>query len=539
MRGVFHHVKREYWPRPHSEVSMASAPLGPRSADQPKILLLLGAGASIEAGLPSAAEVTRRLASLASTPTPSRVNRLGRVVTVLREQAVRLSSLSPDVIDFEMVFGALVEAVERRDPISSGTTAALLAPHLDGAGAARVLRDLLLYLRGMFMPLGSVDYLSGLLACVRQHRGVVATLNYDLSVERWFVERNLPLNTGFVDRHWRGFPDNPGETELLKLHGSLNWLRSTLSMDERDSILSHLLFFSEPFRAALDKTARWSTGEPLEGVRPLMNIGIAKEQLYVTPPFSEIFRRFEKGLAEVDLVVIVGYSFRDYVINRLLLQALKARRRPVAVVDPYVNTLVSTRAIVDALKEYGVLVTCQKTAGVISEADVSGWLRISLPDPATGFQPRRARPEDDALRERLEDLCIELAVLEHQIQLALRHPVHAWEVINSIVRTVERCRGTYHQAAIAAGARGARRTIRVMDTRRDVESAAWRTEGENTLARAVALRIEVERILERPGLPESALALYGSGSVDNMFDDFLEGLRNIGVGISPSPVVPG
>ena len=85
---------------------------------------------------------------------------------------------------------------------------------------------MLLYLRGMFMPLGSVNYLGSLLTSVRHHRGLVATLNYDLSVERWFVDRQLPLNTGFVDRHWQGFPDNSKETELLKLHGSLTWLRS-------------------------------------------------------------------------------------------------------------------------------------------------------------------------------------------------------------------------------------------------------------------------------------------------------------------------
>jgi hypothetical protein len=157
----------------------------------PKFLVLLGAGASIEAGLPSAAEVTRHLVSLASDPTSSGIRRIGRVVTALREEAARLSHLSIDDIDFEQVFGALVDAVERRDPISGGLIAELLAPHLEGTDANRLLLDLLLYLRGLFLPSRSVEYLSGLLQTIRSHSGVIVTLNYDLTVERWFTERRF------------------------------------------------------------------------------------------------------------------------------------------------------------------------------------------------------------------------------------------------------------------------------------------------------------------------------------------------------------
>jgi len=255
----------------------------------PKFLVLLGAGASIEAGLPSAVAVTRQLVRLASDATSLRIRRIGRVINVLREEAARLSGVASAEIDFEQIFSALVEAVERRDPISGGTIAALLGPHLDGADLNRLLLDLLLYLRNIFLPSRSVDYLGGLLETVRKHSGAVATLNYDLTVERWFTERNLPIRTGFENVEWRGFPDNYSEPELLKLHGSVHWARQTLSMDHRDSILSHLIFHSEPFPVSVDHPARWSAGELMEGVRPLMNIGVSKEQLYVTPPFSEIF----------------------------------------------------------------------------------------------------------------------------------------------------------------------------------------------------------------------------------------------------------
>src|SRR5712692_3708555 len=87
-----------------------------RERMNPRFLVLLGAGASIEAGLPSALAVTQLLIRLSDDPTSARIRRIGQVVTVLREQAARLSGVSVDEVDFEHIFGALVEAVERRDP---------------------------------------------------------------------------------------------------------------------------------------------------------------------------------------------------------------------------------------------------------------------------------------------------------------------------------------------------------------------------------------------------------------------------------------
>lgn len=466
------------------------------------------------------------------------------MVTVLREEAARLSALSSDQIDFELIFDALVEAVERRNPISGGMIGALLAPHLGGADARRVLLDLLLYLRVLFLPSRSVEYLGGLLQTVRAHEGAVATLNYDLTVERWFTERGLPIRTGFVNLDWQGFSDSNDEPELLKLHGSVHWARSTLSMDDRYSILSHLIFRSEPFPVAVDHTARWATGELMEGVRPLMNIGVSKEQLYVTPPFSEIFRRFEMHLALADAIVVVGYSFRDYLINRLLLRAIRVQlrlrgNRPViAVVDPDVKALVTNRAILGALNEYGVLVTVEQTAGSLTEADVLRWLATSLPSAPNGFSyrtPPAALP--DGTRERLADVCIELASLRYQIQHALKHPVNPWRILEGIVHTIERCRGTYEQA-VGSKHPGLRRTIAKMYSKHDVDSGAWRSAADQLLTGLASFSAQIEDLLERPQRVISVPASVDIGAADQLFDAFFDRLRSVGIGITQSQLVP-
>jgi hypothetical protein len=298
-------------------------------------------------------------------------------------------------------------------------------------------------------------------------------------------------------------------------------------MNDRYSVLHHLIFRTDPYQVAVDHPAKWSSGELMDGVRALMNIGVSKEQLYVTPPFSEIFRRFEMHLAAVDAVVIIGYSFRDYVVNRLV----------VAVVDPDVKTLIARRPVLDALEEYGVLLARPEKAGSVTEAGLLSWLGTSLPTPPpNGYSYRTPRATtDEGLRDQLSAVRIELALLRHHVQDAVGRPMNSWRFLEGIVQAVERCRAAYEQV-VGTPRPGLRRTIAKMYSREDVHSTAWATAGAELLADLAAFSAQLDTDLERSG-PLTSTSFDGVAA-NRSFDAFFDHLRGAGVQITESQFIP-
>ena len=106
----------------------------------------------------------------------------------------------------------------------------------------------------------------------------------------------------------------------------------------------------------------------------------------MTPPFTEIFARFRTSLQESDIFIVAGYSFRDLAVNRMVLEALKAKRRHIVVIDPQIHEMVERHPVVHALQNYGVLIACPKKISDISPAEITEWLEMSLalaPDSIT------------------------------------------------------------------------------------------------------------------------------------------------------------
>jgi hypothetical protein len=163
-------------------------------------------------------------------------------------------------------------------------------------------------------------------------------------------------------------------------------------------------------------------------------------------------------------------------------------------------------------------------------------LATSLPPAPNGFSYRTpAAASSDGLRERLSDVCIELAILGHQIQDALDCPVTSWRTLEAIVQTVERCRSTYSQGVGSQHA-GLRRTIAKMYSREDVQSISWRSAGDELLAALAVFSAQLDRQLEQPG-PLAATS-FEPGATDPFFDMFFDRLRDVGVGITASDFVP-
>jgi len=154
----------------------------------------------------------------------------------------------------------------------------------------------------------------------------IFSLNYDLILEQVFNSSTYRiLDNGFSERH---IPDNTvrywaadfnnelnqTKINLYKLHGSLDWEynEATQEISIKESIN--------------------------DGKEPLMIFGSSSKMLSFDP-FLYILGNFREKLEAATLFVVIGYSFHDKYINNLLIQQLSqntAEDKPkkLLVVDP-------------------------------------------------------------------------------------------------------------------------------------------------------------------------------------------------------------
>jgi hypothetical protein len=147
----------------------------------------------------------------------------------------------------------------------------------------------------------------------------VFTTNYDLFNEMALDELGFPYNNGFTGTYRRKFSptsynymyvDNMNLSRdvwervssffnLIKLHGSISWVRKNEQVWEQD------------YESISDDDTVMIYPTPLKDRTTLMT------------PYSDLFRAMENRLVQKNGVLIVmGYSFGDDHINRIILNAL-------------------------------------------------------------------------------------------------------------------------------------------------------------------------------------------------------------------------
>lgn len=145
-----------------------------------------------------------------------------------------------------------------------------------------------------------------LLRQAAHHKLVIATTNYDRSVEIAAARHGIELDDGFepfVDKEWvpwRGF-STTGGIRLLKVHGSTDWYYAADT---------HGVYkLSHPMPIFGRVTVR------LEGPTPLMLKSAAvlpsREKRIREPPYPELSSEFRTNALDCDVAVFVGTSLRD------------------------------------------------------------------------------------------------------------------------------------------------------------------------------------------------------------------------------------
>ena len=269
------------------------------------IMFLLGAGASMDAGLPNVADLTREMR---------------KRLPELKDETGGVCTAFPDLFDFiachdpgsrnnyERFFEwiALIRRVKEH-PFRKLTTLNL-PPHLSEAASklawviADPIRDILsdCHQGPSYQP----DYLAKLGEFIPEKgRLDVFTTNYDLCVEDALTGQEIDFTTGFCreTKVWSPslFVACGRGINLYKMHSSLNWY-------QRDGVVG---FPHEVY------PPKWN-----QGLRPELILGPGLK-LQHDEPFVTLYSKFHKALRQAKVCVIIGCGLQDTHIRGPLKQA--------------------------------------------------------------------------------------------------------------------------------------------------------------------------------------------------------------------------
>ena len=334
---------------------------------------LLGAGASVEAGVPASMPMTEEIVEHIS-------NDSGRLQGIRQALNFAVGALvahdtaagaSPYAgIDVERLFSA-VQMLGNRGAVEVAPFVAAWSPILDSIGpegrfpslfdkelkdaitserphghkAEQLIREAIYSLtekkdgQATFRSLetsmiqalrtlvaidpSNVDYLSPLLQ-ISPSPIRIATLNYDRSIEELANRAGMVCDTG-IDA-WPGSHDWTWDTSaaihLLKLHGSIDWVPT--SKMGLGGLRESRVVVSVP--SGNDRGFRRDSPALVFGTRG---------KLRAEGPFLAMLRAFDDFLSSADRLLVVGYSFRDEHINTAIRRWINlGPNRRLAVIDP-------------------------------------------------------------------------------------------------------------------------------------------------------------------------------------------------------------
>lgn len=337
-----------------------------------KVLILLGAGASSEAGIPISTQMTNFIVENVRSNTQAHYNGSSDVINYIIGQIIGHGTSNKqnynDPVDVEQLFTAVKLLSERNDleiapfveswkpgvrafdrkrlasffasdftrALMSGNSVQLenLLKEVIQAETGMIGGDVYKNLLGYMMialrkvvnieDVSVVDYLKPIVDIAKKQKQLtVATVNYDRSIELICEKEGIPFSTGIKSFSGRGKLNPPQSgIYLLKIHGSIDW--SFNWSHPKDMPGSAL-------RQTIVDISNNPLGDPqLPGI-----IFGRREKLIAQGPFLELLAEFDRELTTANKLVVVGYSFRDDHINELIRKWININdKHCVSVIDP-------------------------------------------------------------------------------------------------------------------------------------------------------------------------------------------------------------
>lgn len=324
-----------------------------------RVVFLLGAGASMDAGLPDVTGLTSRTFQHFARRTNShqdkmRTATLAYVISALQLHSSKQGRFGPAETNIERVVSAVemltdrnqlelsafvavwddfLQTIEELDPPTTDwrsqfpqATAADLAVLFTGERFSRregrfldLHQQLLLALRDELTLTNpeKVAYLNPLVRSAERRSLTVATLNYDLTVEMAAQAAGVACDTGIRDwaNQWELSWPSSG-IKLLKLHGSIDWNRDVAPT---------------PLELGLPQTV---PGPATEDFLPFVIYG-RNEKLRSAGPFLDLRAELISDLRHASHLVVIGYGCGDEHINELITRWMNTdAHRKAVFVDP-------------------------------------------------------------------------------------------------------------------------------------------------------------------------------------------------------------
>jgi len=297
-------------------------------------VFLFGAGASKDANLPIANELFQLLID--------QIN--GRLKEVENKTAI-CTKISPYWIDylneiykltnsnFEKTVATIQILSAKEYDLSSPYYAIKFAKkdwpvkNKHGDDISDVFYNLFLFITYEFLPkqltpkTDNLGYLDNLMILAKKRHIPIFTLNYDTSIELACKSNDIKLQLGFERYHKNERFTNKFETidqgiSLYKLHGSIDWTMDCRYADDH---------YSQIYRETAKLTRSYTMDKP--------SLILGENKLRAEGHFLELVFNFRKILKNTDYLCIIGYSFQDSHINKIL-REWDSKDKTVLIIDP-------------------------------------------------------------------------------------------------------------------------------------------------------------------------------------------------------------
>jgi hypothetical protein len=296
-----------------------------------EIIVLLGAGASVEAGIPASQGMIKKIEDLVGSKDPT-WNQHKDLYHYLKSSIYFADGIKGKFdgasYNVETLVNTLYELRRWEDhplyPFVGAWNPKLLA--VAGSDLRKInefRRNIMFKLRDDWVQLvyeQRACYYEGLVTFQKayQHPLRVFSLNYDLCVEKGCSAASV--ERGFNEKHqwdWRRFSSAEGEHDqkdiyLYKMHGSVDWTR-----DEH----GFLIYFDGSSKIDPDELA--------------IIFGVTYKLQYLDPFLFFAYELRRWTLDQARLIISIGYGFADEHINGILKQSLDNNtERKLLVVSP-------------------------------------------------------------------------------------------------------------------------------------------------------------------------------------------------------------
>ncbi len=270
-------------------------------------MLLLGAGASIPAGIPAINKMTEEFFK----------NPIGNFVFDDSQDMENLDTNLPIIskvteeffgqMDLELMMSLIIRMQDKQELELLTNKFSDLKKIKDDE--LRTIRQLIqFFIRKKCENIQSIQYLWTLPGLPHLPPLDIFTLNYDGTIEIFCEQNSISYTDGF-DPNWNPaiFATQNNEFNLYKLHGSLYWFRTPSG--KRIKV---------PMKGLNVSDLKYLTDDSVSEMMIYPAINKNKESMV----YSWISQKFKENLNRFEVCIIIGYSFRDEDIKETLKESL-------------------------------------------------------------------------------------------------------------------------------------------------------------------------------------------------------------------------